>query len=162
MNPDHANFRLCRVSRCGYAIFGLAALLLAGCPAVPEPNSQPQMADREPAITCGASDARVGSSAKLRGFFHNVGGTVRIVDDCTLAIDDFTFDGGGLDVRVYAGRDTTFENGIRLTGDIRRAGGYRNETLLVPLPAGVTLDDVRAVSIWCLAVNVNFGDAVLE
>ena len=165
-------------------IFGVATLLLAGCPAAPElqpepepqpgsqpqpqqqpqpqPQPQPEMADRDPAVACGASDPRVGKSAALRGYFHRVSGNVRIVDDCTLAIDNFTYDGGGLDVRVYAGRDRSFENGISLTGDIRRFGGYRNETLLVPLPAGVTLDDVRAVAIWCLAVNVNFGDAVLQ
>jgi hypothetical protein len=33
-------------------------------------------------------------------FIHNVHGTARIVDNCTSVIENFTYDGIGLDVRV--------------------------------------------------------------
>lgn len=124
---------------------------LAGCMTTPtvNPSSTP----------CTADSSRIGQSASLRTYFHGVRGTVRIVDDCTLAIENFSYDGGGLDVRVYGGRDRSFNDGIILSNDLRRPGGYDNETLTVKLPAGVTLDEIHAVAIWCIVVNANFGDA---
>jgi len=126
------------------------AVGLCGCVTAPEPVAR--------TTACTATDARIGQTAPLRTYYHSVSGTARIVDDCTIEIDNFTYDGGGLDVRVYAGSDLTFQNPVILTGDLRRLGGYTNETLSVPLPDGVTLNDVRAIAVWCTVVNVDFAD----
>lgn len=126
--------------------------LIAGCALVPPPA--------EPPAECAAADPRIGQNARLRTYFHSVSGTARIVDDCTIEIQDFTYDGGGLDVRVYGARDLSFSDPVILSRDLRRPGGYRGATLTVKLPEGVTLDDVRAIAIWCVPADVNFGDGV--
>ena len=127
-------------------------LVLPGCIGAPDPQPSTQ--------TCTSTDSRVGQVGTFRTLFHGVSGTARIVDDCTISIEHFNYDGGGLDVRVYGGRDSTFRDAVILSSDLRRPGGYRDETLTVRLPDGVTLDDVRAIAIWCVVVDVNFGDAV--
>lgn len=133
-----------------FALAAALTLLIAGCALAPPPA--------EPLAECTAADARIGQTAPLRTYFHSVSGTARIVNDCTIEIQDFTYDGGGLDVRVYGARDLSFSDPVILSRDLRRPGGYRSATLTVQLPEGVTLDDVRAIAIWCVAVDVNFGD----
>lgn len=125
-----------------------------GCVSAPDP--QPRASE------CAATDARVGQTAQLRTYFHNVSGTARILDDCTIIIENFTYDGGGLDVRVYGGKDLSFQDAVILSSDLRRVGGYRDETLTVKLPESVTLDDVRVIAIWCIVVNANFGDGEFQ
>ena len=92
----------------------------AGC-AAPDPGP--------PQVGCADDDPRVGQSAVLETRFHSVSGTATIVDNCTIVIENFTYDGGGLDVRVYGAADTTFEDGVVLSEELRKAGGYDNETL---------------------------------
>ena len=132
----------------------VASSLAVGCMFAPDPEPR--------SVECAADDARVGQSAELRTYFHSVSGTARIVDDCTIVIENFTYDGGGLDVRVYGGTDLSFQDAVILSSDLRRPGGYRNETLTVRFPADVTLDDVRAIAIWCIVVDANFGDAEFQ
>ena len=93
--------------------------------------------------------------------FHDVAGTIRIVDDCTLAIDDFYFDGGGIVVKVYGGTNGDFSDGIAMGPDLVRDRPYEGESISVNLPEGVTWDDVDSISIWCLTVGVDFGSATL-
>ena len=112
---------------------------------------------------CAGTHPRVGLTAVLTTRFHGDSGTARIVDDCTIVIENFAFDGAGLDVRAYAG-DTAgkFDNGRILSNDLRRTGGYNNETLTIKLPTGVTLDDVGSLSIWCVPVSMSFGDGIFQ
>jgi hypothetical protein len=128
----------------------LFAFLLAGCPTAPTIDQTQE--------DCQATHARVGQAAELTTRFHDVSGTARIVDDCTIVIENFTYDGDGVDVRVYVADNAAFENGVVLTNDLRRDGGYDNETLTVKLPVGVTLDDTEYISIWCYSVSMSFGD----
>lgn len=111
---------------------------------------------------CGSTHELVGATAEFNGRFHDVAGTLEVVDDCTLRINNFEFDGQGLDVRLYARMPGgTFEQGIPLTNDLRKDGGYNGTTLDVPLPEGIMLDEIEAVSVWCVSVNEDFGNAVL-
>lgn len=65
-------------------------------------------------------------------------------------------------MRVYGGQELSFQDAVILSSDLRRVGGYNYETLMVKLPEGVTLDDVRAIAIWCIVVNANFGDGEFQ
>lgn len=105
---------------------------------------------------------RVGQSVALTTRFHGASGTVTVVDEQTLRIEAFTFDGGGIDVFIVGSPDGDFATGVKLSADLIRAGGYRNETLTLPLPAGTTLDDVRHLSVWCETAAVSFADAAFE
>jgi len=109
---------------------------------------------------CDSTHARVGKSAEFTGHFHSVAGTAVAQDDCTIRVDNFTYDGTGLDVRVYASATGDFAtDGFAISNDLRRSGGYDNEELTISLPNGVTMDDFEHISIWCVSVSENFGDA---
>lgn len=109
----------------------------------------------------GDSSDRIGQTAPLTGFYHNVSGTARIVDERTIAFENFTYDGGGPDVRIYGDTSTSFSSPVVLSGDI---GGhnYVNETLTVTLPDGVTLDDINAVAVWCVIFDIDFGHGTFQ
>jgi hypothetical protein len=120
---------------------------------------------REPACDpCSADSALVGVRAELTSRAHDVRGALVVVDDTTLALEDFSYDGGGLDVRavVTATEDGLDSNDrIVLSEDLRRSGGYDGARLVFPMPDGLTVDDVGVFSIWCLPAAVSFGDAAL-
>jgi len=79
-----------------------------------------------------------------------------MVDDCTLELTDFSYDGNGIDVRVYGSKNANFKPGFSIGPDLfgRR---FEHATLRVQLPTDKTLDDLDFVSIWCVAVGANFG-----
>jgi hypothetical protein len=87
----------------------------------------------------------------------DVGGTATIVDDCSIEIDNFTYDGTGIDVRIYGGLGGDYDSGFALTQDLLKAGGYFGELLLATLPEGRTLDELDGISVWCVTVGADFG-----
>jgi hypothetical protein len=90
---------------------------------------------------------------------HGVRGTVTIVDDRTIRLSNFYYDGGGPRVYVYLGAENSnaaFTSG-RVIGPLLQRRLYVNETLELQLPEGQTLDGFKAVSIWCDEFRVNFG-----
>ena len=116
---------------------------------------------------CESTHAYVGKRAPLAGYAHDISGYVTVVDDCTLELTEFTYDGAGLDVKLIAGEagtsgDDQYVNGTVLSEDLRKSGGYENDTVSVPLPTGVSLDDFNNMSIWCVSVGENFADATFD
>ncbi|MFI4882538.1 MAG: DM13 domain-containing protein [Phycisphaerales bacterium JB064] len=98
-----------------------------------------------------------GWTAELSTLSHGVRGTVIVVDEDTIRIDDFFFDGRGLDVRVYLGVDEdSFRSGIAV-GPQLLGMPFAGGSLTIDLPAGETIDGWHAVSIWCVDVPVSFG-----
>lgn len=114
------------------------------------------------AAECGSSHAKVGWEAKLETHHHGVTGTVKIVDDCTLRIENFTYDGKGIDVRLVTANNEKFKKNIKLTRDLHGKGAYDNVTFDVKLPEGASLDDVDYVSFWCVAFAVSFADGKFD
>lgn len=112
---------------------------------------------------CEATHEKVGRSVELSTFAHDVSGTATVINDCTIRIQNFTYDGGGIDVRVYAGVGGDYDPpvGFAISPDIK-GQGFNGETLTVQLPEGKTLDDLDGVSIWCTDVGVSFGDGIFE
>ena len=106
---------------------------------------------------CPKTSRKIGWTATLSTRAHGVSGAAVIVDDCTVEIRDFSYDGTGLDVRVYGSQSTDFSQGWPMTEDIRRPGGYSGELLVATLPEGQSMDELEAVSIWCLDIPVDFG-----
>ena len=99
---------------------------------------------------------------------HDVGGTVYVLDENTLVIDDFSYDGVGLPVGVFVARKG------------RNLQGYEKNRIRVPYPTGVRgrpLDkydgdgqlvidtsqlgiktrDIKWLSIWCEDYQMSFG-----
>ncbi|MEM9489581.1 MAG: DM13 domain-containing protein, partial [Myxococcota bacterium] len=118
--------------------------------------------DGPAARECDATHPRVGQIAELSTLSHGVMGTARIIDDCTIEITSFFYDGNGIDVRVYGGRSGNYDAGFAMTGDLLRNPGYENETIIATVPEGLDLDDLDGISIWCVAVGVSFGDGIFR
>jgi hypothetical protein len=104
---------------------------------------------------------QVGWQAEFNGLFHNVGGTVTIVDDDTVRVDDFTYDGGGIDVRFYLGTSdssASFSSGLAIGPQLLGMMFDGSQAPFeVDLPAGQTLEGWQAISVWCVTAHVNFG-----
>jgi hypothetical protein len=125
----------------------ILSIVVCGCSVVPDPAA--------PQSGGGSDDPRVGQVAELSNtFIHGISGTARIVDNRTIIIEHFTYDGGAVDARVCGVKNNDYGHPTVLTSHLR---AYHNETLVVPLPEGVTLDDVPTISISCLAGTIAFG-----
>jgi hypothetical protein len=107
---------------------------------------------------CDSTHAKIGQTATLVEAFHDVGGVATIVDDCTIRIDNFTFDGTGINVQIYGGEGEDYARGFSVSGDIRRATAYAGESITVQLPENLTLDDLDGLSVWCVPAGASFGD----
>jgi len=127
-------------------------VLLVGCPGAggDDDDLGPMQTD------CEASHDQVGWSAELETYFHDVSGRAEIVDDCTISIPDFTYDGEGVDVRFYVALDDDFESGRAISEDLL-GRPHDAEPITLPLPEGITLDEVGWISLWCVAFSADFG-----
>jgi hypothetical protein len=114
-----------------------------------------------PPAACTKSNAKVGRSAVLGTKGHGVTGTATVIDDCTIELKNFNYDGGGLpDVFVYGGKGGNYKAGFAIGSNLfgtRRT----NETIQVTLKAG-ELDALDGISIWCVGAGVNFGDGLFN
>jgi len=108
--------------------------------------------------TCGTGHAKIGYSGDFETFAHNVSGKATIIDDCTIEISLFSYDGGGPDVYMYGAKahdysgSSAFALGPKLNGRV-----HNNEKFLIKLPNGKTLDDLTGLSVWCVDFAADFG-----
>ena len=110
--------------------------------------------------SCPSTHGNVGNVAQLSTLLHDVEGTATIVDDCTIRIDMFHYDGLGIVVEFYGAQDRDYPRGFSLSGELQRNQPYENVTLTVQLPENRTLDDMNSISVWCVSAGVNFGDGI--
>jgi len=109
---------------------------------------------------CTQDHTMVGWVASLSTIAHNVSGQATIVDDCTIRIDNFNYDGGGLpDVFVYAGLDGDYHGGFPI-GENLYGMSHTDETLTLTLPQTRTLDDLNGISVWCVQARADFGSGM--
>lgn len=102
---------------------------------------------------------RAGYRAELSTIAHNVSGTVTIVDENTILVENFNYDGGGIVVYFYLGTEdnnTAFGSGLQVGSDLLGTV-YSNDELILHLPGSTTLDSYTAVSVWCVTAEANFG-----
>jgi mono/diheme cytochrome c family protein len=109
---------------------------------------------------CDATHPKIGQVTMLSTLAHSVSGTAEIIDDCTIRVEDFVYDGGGIDVRFYSGVGGNYVGGFPMSEDLVRQGGYNSETVYAQLPEGRTLDELDGISVWCVDVDVSFGDGI--
>ena len=103
---------------------------------------------------------RSGWVAEIQPGLHSVEALVTIIDERTLLVEHFTYDGTAPLVYFYLGAsddDSAFDNGLQLEPLLDRP--YDDETLTLTLPEGETLDGYDAIAVWCVLFGVNFGSA---
>jgi hypothetical protein len=86
-----------------------------------------------------------------------VSGVARIVDNCTIEVTAFNYDGGGLpDVFFYGGVNNDYRNGFPIGANLF-GRPMVNATVTLTLRDG-DLDRMDGISVWCVRANANFGD----
>lgn len=107
---------------------------------------------------CAQTHSKVGWNGYFSTLAHNVSGKATIIDDCTIFISEFYYDGGGPEVYVYAAKEHDY-NGMSAFAISQRISNiaYQNGSLTLKLPDGKTLDDLTGLSVWCVDFAANFG-----
>lgn len=104
---------------------------------------------------------KVGESATFTTHYHGATGTAHIVNNRTIELRNFYFDGGGLDVVVYVSPNSNLIPGTSISGNLV-GPPFVNETLSFTLPDGFDLDSLSYISIWCIDVSISFGDGMFQ
>jgi hypothetical protein len=108
--------------------------------------------------SCTTTHEKIGHSGFFSTFAHNVAGKATIIDDCTIEISEFYYDGGGPDVYIYGAvdhqysGDSAFPIGQRINEQV-----FNNATFTIRLPINKNLDDLTGLSVWCVDFAANFG-----
>ncbi|CAM2069603.1 DM13 domain-containing protein [Sulfidibacter corallicola] len=109
-----------------------------------------------------AEDPRIGTVATLRNSAtYGISGRAVIVDERTIRLENFSYNGGGPDVRVYLGLNNDFVNGP-IISDSLSGTVFNNETLELTIPESVSLDDFNAISIWCTLFSISFSEGTFQ
>ena len=108
---------------------------------------------------CSSSHSNVGATGSFSTLDHGVSGTLTVIDDCTIQITGFNYDGGGPQVYFYAGSDGNYQNSNAFRFSKLLTGtSYSNDTITLVIPSTKSLDDFDSLSVWCVDFNANFGD----
>jgi hypothetical protein len=105
---------------------------------------------------------QVGWIAELTGHHHDVEGTAELIDERTVEITGFDYDGGGINSRFFLLADgepfhREFEISDNLVG-----GDYADDTLTLTLPDDIPDDAWNLITLWCVPAAVSFGDGVFR
>jgi hypothetical protein len=105
---------------------------------------------------------QVGWEAELIGSHHDVGGTAVIVDEATIEIRDFTYDGGGVNAHIFLLADgEEFHDSWELTDNLVGVA-FDGETLELEIPEDAPFDAWNLITVWCVPFAASFGDGVFE
>merc|ERR1712241_1472462 len=104
---------------------------------------------------------------------HGIGGTVYAVDEKTLLIKGFTYDGAGPDAFFWAGTQG-YPSGVGTILPYPFEGKFfeyedqsapilsgrfsGDKEITLTLPDTLKATDIKWLSVWCRAFSVNFGD----
>ncbi|KAL4706946.1 hypothetical protein ACJJTC_005215 [Scirpophaga incertulas] len=106
---------------------------------------------------------------RLTQYAHGIRGTVYAVDESTVYVRGFAYDGTGPDAYFWMG-DTPQPSpeGILvpypedyITRDPPILMAHSNSDILLRLPGGKRLKDIKWISVWCRRFTVNFGDVFI-
>lgn len=106
--------------------------------------------------------AKVGQSATFGPpTFHQVAGTAHILNNQTIELRNFSYDGDGIVVQVYVSPNDSFSPYTVISDDLFGTS-FSNETVVLQIPQGADLDTFNYISIWCVAAGVSFGDGPFQ
>ncbi len=110
-----------------------------------------------PPYECTSDHNRVGQFASLSNRAHGVSGDAQIVNDCTVRLTNFNYDGGGLpDVFIYSGENGNYTAGTALSDNIYGLP-FENGVLNIFIPSIGQLNQLDGISVWCVRAGVDFG-----
>lgn len=108
---------------------------------------------------CPSTSSLVGQSRALRvSNTYGISGLVTIISDCEIEISNFTYNGRGPNVSVYAGVDGNFDTGVNMSENLN-GRRFNGETLKLFLPKGSSFNVFNSISIWCFEFDIDFSSA---
>lgn len=111
---------------------------------------------------CTSTSALVGQSRALRvSNTYGISGTVTIISDCEIEISNFSYNGRGPNVSVYAGINGNFEAGVNMSANLN-GRRFNGETLNLFLPDGASFNEFNSISIWCFEFDIDFSSASFQ
>lgn len=107
-------------------------------------------------------------SGKLVGKFsshhHQVGGSLFVVDEKTLLLKDFTYDGQGKDTFFFGGGDASpSPSGFIVPNEYYRTNvlhRYLKQEFTLTLPPGKRVTDLQWFSVYDIETGSNFGEVI--
>lgn len=107
---------------------------------------------------------------RLVEYAHGIRGAVYAVDENTVFIRGFAYDGTGPDAFFWAGDSARpSPEGFIIPypedyagRDPPILGRYKDADILLKLPAGKRLRDIKWLSVWCRRFTVNFGEIFIS
>ncbi|XP_021913275.1 protein Skeletor, isoforms B/C [Zootermopsis nevadensis] len=102
----------------------------------------------------------------LQEYAHRIKGTAYAVDESNIYIKGFSYDGTGPDAYFWVGNTPRpSPEGFIVPypenykgRDPPVLGSFNNSDVLLRLPMGKRIRDIRWLSVWCRRFTVNFGD----
>ncbi|XP_057339793.1 protein Skeletor, isoforms B/C isoform X2 [Microplitis mediator] len=103
---------------------------------------------------------------KLKSYAHSIKGMVYVIDESTIFIKGFSYDGTAPDVFFWVGNTTAPspmgeivpypEDYTGREPQVLKA--YHNANVILRLPQGKKIRDIKWLSVWCRRFTVDFGD----
>ncbi|CAH0554651.1 unnamed protein product [Brassicogethes aeneus] len=107
---------------------------------------------------------------ELTKFAHGVKGTAYAVDESTIFVKGFSYDGTGPDAFFWIGNSPRpSPDGIIIPypedygsgRDPPQLSAYNNTDVILRLPNGKRIRDIRWLSVWCRRFTVDFGEVFI-
>jgi hypothetical protein len=161
-----AKMRKVIISRTRVSLLALSLaplLLVTACGGGSDPVAAPVAATpvNNAATTCTKLSPKIGQTATLSTRSHGVTGTAKVVDDCTIEIANFNYDGGGLpDVFFYGAKSGNYAGGFAI-GENQFDKKQTNSAIKLTLK-DKELDNLDGISLWCVRAGVSFGNGLFK
>ncbi|XP_067619466.1 protein Skeletor, isoforms B/C [Eurosta solidaginis] len=109
------------------------------------------------------------SIGQFTNFAHGIKGTIYAVDESTLFIKSFAYDGTGPDAFFWVGKTPRpSPEGYIIPYPEEYAGidppilqAHNNTDIILRLPMGKRIKDIRWLSVWCRRFTVDFGEVFI-
>ncbi len=112
---------------------------------------------------CTSDHPKVGYTGEFSTLAHDVSGKATILNDCSILIEMFNYDGSAPLVYFYAALNKDFAGSNAFSiGPELSTTQYNNATFTIALPSNKSLDDFDSLSVWCVEFSANFGDLVFS
>nr|XP_018906629.1 PREDICTED: protein Skeletor, isoforms B/C-like [Bemisia tabaci] len=106
---------------------------------------------------------------QFREYAHGIQGTVYAVDENSLFVEGFSYDGSAPDAFFWVGNtDRPNPNGLIVpypqeynTRDPPVLRYHNKANIVLKLPAGKRVKDIKWLSVWCRRFTVNFGEVFI-
>lgn len=97
----------------------------------------------------------------LRSLSHDVqSGSIEILNDSSIHISEFYYDGKGTDVHFWVGKGLPSSDGTIIPdeyGSLDPLSIYSGKNITLHLPSNLTINDIDYLAVWSVIYKHNYG-----